>query len=109
MVKLRGCGEVSSETCVASMTGSKATGTGTYAISSLSAFVNVSCEEPVAMVVCSAEAPTFGVGVGGPALIATIAPRPIKQRTASHTVLITPNPACPSMRTNCKRRTESGA
>jgi hypothetical protein len=91
------------------MPGSAAIGIRTYAISSLSAFVSVSCEEPVAMVVGSGEAPTFGVGVGEPALIPTTAPRPIKQRTASHTVLITPNPACPNMRTNCKRRTESGA
>ena len=34
----------------------------------------------------------FGGGVGVPALMATIAPRPIKQRIASHAVLITANP-----------------
>jgi hypothetical protein len=41
------------------------------------------------MVVSSGDAPAFGGGGGVPALIATIAPTLIKQRTASHTVLIT--------------------
>src|ERR1700722_4992177 len=99
IVKLCGCGDVSSDTGVVSITGSTATGRGTYAISSLSAFVNVSCEGPVATVVCAGEASTFGVGIRGPALIATIAPRPIEQGTASHTVLIMSTPAWPSMRT----------
>jgi hypothetical protein len=91
------------------MTGSAATGTGTYAISSLSAFVKVSREEPVAMVICSRDASTFGVGVGGPALTATDALRPIKQKNASPAVLITSNPTWPTMRIDSKRRTESGA
>jgi hypothetical protein len=45
-------------------------------------------------VFCSGEAPKVGGGVDVPALmIATIAPRPLKQTTASHAVLITANPA----------------
>ena len=107
ITKLRGCGEVSSETGLASTTGS--TGTGTYAISSLSAFVKVSSEEPAAIVVCSGAVSTFGVGIGCPALIPTIRPSPIEQGTASQTVLITSNSARPIMRTDCKRRAESGA
>ena len=92
-----------------SITGSAATGRGTYAISSLSAFVNVSCEGPVATVVCSGEAPSFGVGIRAPALIATIAPRPIEQGIASHTVLITSTPRMAKYANDCKPRTESGA
>src|SRR5713226_9453233 len=46
IVKLRGCGGVSLGTCVASRTGSSTTGARTYAISSLSALVKVSCEAP---------------------------------------------------------------
>jgi hypothetical protein len=44
-------------------------------------------------VVCTGEADTFGGGVEVPASIATIAPRPPKQRTAGHTILIMANPA----------------
>jgi hypothetical protein len=120
---LRGCGGVSFGTFVIGMTGPAAIGSRTYAISSLSALVNVSCEEPVPMVVLSGDASTIGGGVGVPALIsceepvpmavlsrdvstigggagvpaliATIAPKPLKlkQRAASHIVLITTNPA----------------
>jgi len=75
------------------MTGSTAIGSRTYAISSLSVLVNVSCEELVPMVVLAGDVSTIGGGVGVPALIATIAPKPLKQRAASHIVLITTNPA----------------
>ena len=94
-VGLRGCGGVSFGTFVTRMTGSTAIRSRTYAISSLSALVNVSCEEPVPMVVLSGVVSTIGGGAGVPALIATIAPKPLKlkQRAASHIVLITTNPA----------------
>src|SRR5258705_3799570 len=90
---LRGCGGVSSRAFVTSITGSTETGSRTYATSSLSSLVNVSCAKPAPTVVCSGDAPTFDGSVGVPALIATVAPRPIKQRTASNTVLITATPA----------------
>jgi hypothetical protein len=106
----RRCDGVSSGAFVTSMTGLRAIGSRTYAISNLSALVNVSCEKLSPTVVCSVEALTFGGGVGVPAPIATIAPRPIKQRTASHTVLITANPARSDYaRIDYERRTESGA
>ena len=89
---LRGCGGVSSRALVTGIASSTAIGSRTYATSSLSALVNVSCAKPVPTVVCSGEAPASGGGVGVPALIATVAPRPIKQRTASPTVLITAKP-----------------
>jgi hypothetical protein len=91
-VELSGRGGVSSVAFVTCMIGSSTSGARTYAISSLSALVNVSREEALAMVVSSRDAPAFGGGGGVPALIVTIAPRPIKQRTASHTVLVTSNP-----------------
>src|ERR1700731_1711688 len=91
-VGLRGCRGVALGVLVTRMTGSTATGSRTCAISSLSALVSVSCEKVLPTVVCSGGAPTFGGGVGVPALIATTAPRPIKQRIASHTVLITATP-----------------
>jgi hypothetical protein len=75
------------------MAGPTATASPTYAISNLSAFVNVSSEKVLPTVVCSGETPTVGGGVEVPALIATIAPRPLKQRAASHSVLITTGPA----------------
>ena len=104
-----GCDGVSSGAFVTSITGFRAIGSRTCAISSLSALVNVSCEKLSPTVVCSGEALTSGGGVGVPALIATIAPRPIKQRTASHTVLITANPAWSEYaRIDYERRTESG-
>ena len=118
---LRGWGGVSSGAVPTGMTGSAAGGSRTHAISSLSAFVNVSCEEPIPMVVLSGDASTIGGGVrvpalisceepvpmvvlsgdistigggvGVPAQIATIAPKPLKQRAASHIVLVTTNPA----------------
>src|SRR5258707_9431659 len=92
-VGLGGCGRVSSGAFVTSMAGSTATASPTYAISHLSAFVSVSCERILPTVVCSGEAPKVGGGVEVPALIATIAHRPLKQRTASHTFLIMANPA----------------
>src|SRR5438477_10242395 len=85
------CGGVSSCAFVSGITGSTAAGSRTYATCSLSALVNVSCAKPVPTVVCSGEAPTFGGGVGVPALIAPIAPTPIKQRTARHSVLTPAN------------------
>jgi hypothetical protein len=90
---LGGCGGVSSRAFVTSITGSAATGRSTYATSSLSALVNVFCAKPIPTVVCSGAATTFGGGVGVLALIATVTPRPIKQKTASDPVLITANPA----------------
>jgi hypothetical protein len=45
------------------------------------------------MVVLSGDISTIGGGVGVPAQIATIAPKPLKQRAASHIVLVTTNPA----------------
>jgi hypothetical protein len=45
------------------------------------------------MVVLSGDISTIGGGVGVPAQIATIAPKALKQRAASHTVLITASPA----------------
>src|SRR5258708_31977349 len=89
----RGWGGVSSGAVATGMTGSAADGSRAYAISSLSALVNVSCEEPIPMVVLSGDASTIGGGVGVPAQIAIIAPKPLKQRAASHIVLITTNPA----------------
>jgi hypothetical protein len=86
------CDGVSSGAFVTSITGFGATGSRTYAISSLSALVNVSCEKISPILVCSGGALTPDGAVGVPALIATIAPTPIKQRTASHIVLITANP-----------------
>jgi hypothetical protein len=83
-VGLRG----SSGAFITSMTGSSATGSRTYR-NSLSALVNVSCETPLPMVVCSGEAPVFGGDVGG--LIMTIAPMPIKQRPVNHTIAPRPN------------------
>jgi hypothetical protein len=83
---------VSSIALVTSMIGSSTSGARTYAISSLSALVNVSREEAPAMVVSFRDAPAFGGSIGVPALIVTIAPRPIKQRTVSGTVLVTSNP-----------------
>jgi hypothetical protein len=60
-------------------------------MSSLSASVNVSCEEVLSDVVGSGEAATVSGGVEVPALMATTPPAPPKQRTVSHTVLITAN------------------
>jgi hypothetical protein len=59
----------------------------------LSASVKVSREKGSPTVVCSGEAPTVGGGVEVPALIATTAAKPLKQKAASHTVLITASPA----------------
>jgi hypothetical protein len=55
----------------------------------------ISCEEPVPMVVLSGVVSTIGGGAGVPALTTTIAPKPLKlkQRAASHIILITTNPA----------------
>jgi hypothetical protein len=72
---------------------STAAGSRTYAISNLSALVKVSREKVSPTVVCSGDAPTVGGGVEVPALIATTAAKPLKQRAASHTVLITASPA----------------
>jgi hypothetical protein len=69
------------------------TGSRTYAISSLSASVKVSREKVSPTVVCCGDAPAVGRGVEVPALTATAAARPPKQRPASHTVLITASPA----------------
>src|SRR5258707_7145726 len=74
---LRGWGGVSSGVVATGMTGSAAGGARTYAISSLSAFVNVSCEEPIPMVVLFRDASTIGGGVGGSALIFCEEPVPI--------------------------------
>jgi len=60
-------------------------------MSTLSASVNVSREEILSDVVGSGEAATIGGGVEVPALMATTPPAPLKQRTVSHTVLITAN------------------
>lgn len=70
-----------------------AAGSRTYAISNLSALVKVSREKVSPTFVCSGDAPTVGGGVEVPALIATTAAKPLKQRAASHTVLITASPA----------------
>jgi hypothetical protein len=75
------------------MIGAMATGSRTYAISNLSALVKVSREKGSATVVGSGEAPAVGGGVEVPALVATTAATPPKQRAASHTVLITASPA----------------
>jgi hypothetical protein len=83
-------------------------GDGVTNVSHLSALVNVSCEKVLPTVVCSGEALKVGGGVEVPALIATIAPRPLKQRTASHTFPIMANPRGPNMRIDRERRTESG-
>ena len=72
---------------------STATGSRTYAISNLSASVKVSREKVSPKVVCSGDAPAVGGGVEVPALIATTAAKPPKQRAASHPVLITASPA----------------
>jgi len=60
-------------------------------MSSLSALVNVSREGGLSDVVGFDEAATIGGGVEVPALMATMPPAPLKQRTVSHTVLITAN------------------
>ncbi len=69
----------------------KATASLMYAMSSLSTSVNVSREEVLSDVAGSGEAATIGGGVEVPASIAAMAPAPLKQRTVSHTVLITAN------------------
>src|SRR6202048_3400036 len=92
-VGTEGCGGGLSGAFAPGMTGFGALGSRTYAMSSLSALVKVSCEKISPTVVCAGEGLALGGGVGVPALRATIAPRPIKQTTASHTVLITVHPA----------------
>ena len=105
-----GCGGVSSGAFATSITGFGAIRSRAYAMSSLSDLVKVSDEKISATVVCAGEGLALAGGVGVPALRATIAPRPIKQTTASHTVLITANPASSEhARIECEHRTESGA
>jgi len=68
------CGGLSSCAFVSGITSSTASGSRTYATSSLSALVNVSCAKPAPTVVCSGDAPTFDGSVGVPALLATVGP-----------------------------------
>jgi hypothetical protein len=60
-------------------------------MSNRSASVKVSCEAILSDVVGCGEAAIIGGGVEVPALMATTLPAPLKQRTVSHTVLITAN------------------
>ena len=91
LVEAGGCGDVSSGALVIGMAGAAATASLTWAMSTLSASVNVSREEILSDVVGSGEAATIGGGVDVPALMAATPPAPLRQRTVSHTVLITAN------------------
>jgi len=86
-------GRISSDAIVAGMMEATATASRTYVISNLSASVKVSREKVSATVVCAAGTTTIGSGVEVPALTATTAAKPPRQRPANHTVLITASPA----------------
>lgn len=86
-------GRISSDAIVAGMMEATATASRTYVISNLSASVKVSHEKASATVGCAAGVTAIGSGVEVPALTATTAAKPPRQRPANHTVLITASPA----------------
>src|SRR5258708_30642552 len=78
-VGLGGCGRVSSGAFVTSMAGSTAPASPPYAISHLSALVNVSCEKVLPTVVCSGQAPKVAAAAAVPPLNPAIAHRQLNQ------------------------------